>query len=52
MDHVKVRLFRVKQVKGTVNYKLKLLGDARVHLVFYISFLELANPSTLVQTTF
>lgn len=52
LDYVKVGLFLVDERKGKLNYKLKLLKDARVHLVFYISLLELVHPDTALQTTF
>ena len=42
----------VKRKKGELNYELDLLKDARIHLVFYISLLELAHPDTLLQITF
>ena len=43
LDYVKVGPFLVDEVRGKLNYKLKLLKDARIHLVFYISLLELAH---------
>ena len=43
LDHVKVRLFLVKQQKGLVNYKLDLLEDTNIYLVFYVSLLELVE---------
>jgi hypothetical protein len=52
LDHVKVRPFFIQAQKGLVNYLLDLLKDAKVHLVFYISLLELANPRTLIQQEF
>ena len=41
LDYVKVGLFLVDEVRGKLNYKLKLPRDARIYLVFYISLLEL-----------
>ena len=52
MDYVKVGLFLVKRKKGELNYELDLLKDAKIHLVFYISLLELVYPDTLLQTIF
>ena len=40
MDHKKLRLFEIIEVKGLVNYRLKLLKTIWIHLVFYISLLE------------
>jgi len=52
LDYVKVGPFLINRVKGPNNYRLELLKDARVHLVFYISILELADSEILLQTTF
>ena len=52
LDYIKVGPFFIKKVKGSQNFKLNLLKDARVHPVFYISLLELADPGTLIQQTF
>ena len=46
LDHVKVRLFFIKKEKKLVNYKLQLPKDAKIHLVFHVLLLELANPKT------
>ena len=48
LDHVKVGLFLIIKQRGLVNYKLKLPKGTKRHPVFYISLLELADPSTLV----
>ena len=45
LDHVKVGPFLIAEQKGAVSYRLKLLPDAKIHLVFYISLLELAHPN-------
>jgi len=52
LDHVKVESFFIKEVKESVNYELDLLKNARVFLVFHISLLESADPSTPIQETF
>ena len=46
LDYIKVGPFLVIRNKGPVNYKLQLLPDAKIHLVFYISILEPADPNT------
>ena len=51
LDHQKVGPFYIKQVKGPVNYELKLPPDTRIHPVFHISLLEPADSETPVQTT-
>jgi len=51
LDHKKLRPFRIKKILGPVNYKLTLLKTMNIHLVFYISLLELAPlgaPAALV----
>ena len=52
LDYVKVRLFLIKQQKGLVNYKLDLPKDTNIHLVFYISLLELVDNQTPLQEIF
>jgi len=52
LDHVKVESFFIKAIKESVNYELDLLKDARVFLVFHISLLKSADPSTPIQKTF
>jgi hypothetical protein len=43
LDYKKVRLFRIKRVKGLVNFKLDLPKGTRIYPVFYISLLEPAD---------
>ena len=58
LNHVKVRPFFINKIYYTndghqsINYKLQLLTDARIHLIFYISLLKLADPSIPLQDTF
>jgi len=52
LNHVKVELFFIKEVKESVNYELDLLKNARVFLVFHISLLKSADSSTSIQETF
>ncbi len=46
LDYIKVGPFLVIRNKGPVNYKLQLLPNAKIHLVFYILILELVDPNT------
>ena len=48
LDYVKVGLFFVKKQKKPVSYKIDLLKDLKIYLVFYISLLELVNQETLI----
>ena len=52
LDQVKVGPFLVEERKGPQNYRLRLPNDARIHPVFHISLLELANQDTPLQLTF
>ena len=52
LDHVKVGPFLIKKVRGSVNYELELLPDAKVHPVFHVSLLEPADSNTPLQETF
>jgi hypothetical protein len=49
LDYIKVGLFLIAEKRGAVNYKLDLPPDAgKIHLVFYISLLELADDLVLL----
>ncbi len=52
LDYIKVRPFLVDEQRGKASYKLHLPKDARVHPVFHISLLELADATIPLQTTF
>ncbi len=40
LDYKKIRLFKIKEKIGEVNYRLKLLEYIRINLVFYVVLLE------------
>jgi hypothetical protein len=46
LNFLKIRLFLIKEVKGLVNYKLRLLEGMRIYPVFHKSLLEPADPDT------
>ena len=46
LDYVKVGPFLIAEKRSNLNYRLELLKDAQIYLVFHISLLELANPNT------
>jgi hypothetical protein len=48
LDHKKLGLFKIKRVAGLVNYKLVLPKIMNIHLVFYISLLELVLLGVLL----
>ncbi len=43
LNYIKIGLFSIKKNKGLINYKLNLLTDAKVYLIFYIFLLELVD---------
>jgi transposase InsO family protein len=46
LDFLKLGPYKIKNVKGPVNYELELPANSRIHPVFHISLLEPANPET------
>ena len=48
LDHKKLGLFKIREVKGLVNYQLKLPRSIRIYNIFYISLLEKALYSVLL----
>ncbi len=46
----KVGPFLVKAAKGRVSYELQLPPDTRIHPVFHVSLLELADPTIPLET--
>ena len=46
MNHKKVKSFFIKAVKEEVSYKLHLLTDVKIYLMFYVLLLKSANSST------
>jgi hypothetical protein len=48
LDHKKLRLFKIAKIKSLVNYYLKLPKTIKIHPVFYVSLLELAQLGSLL----
>ena len=48
LDYVKVELFLISEVKGPINYKLELLKDIKIYLVFNIKYLKPIDSKTLL----
>jgi hypothetical protein len=46
LDHKKFGLFKIKRNIKNISYELYLLLTMRIHSIFHISLLELANPNT------
>jgi hypothetical protein len=51
LDYKKLELFKIDKKVKPVNYKLKLLNTMRIHLIFYISLLELV-PDRVLNTLY
>src|SRR5271167_871633 len=48
LDFKKLRLYKIKRVIRLVNFELLLLHNSRIHLIFYIALLELADNLILL----
>ena len=48
LDHTKIESFFIKVVKRSVNYELSLPKDTRIHSIFYINVLKLADLSIFI----
>jgi len=49
---LKSNYFLLKRKKKSINYKLDLLKNVKVFLIFYILLLKLANSIIFLQNTF
>ena len=52
LNHTKIELFFIKAVKRSVNYKLNLLKNIRIHSIFHINLFESADLNTFIQKDF
>jgi hypothetical protein len=50
LDFKKLGLFRISERIRTVNFRLELLENSKLYLVFYVVLLELARNNMLVVT--
>jgi hypothetical protein len=50
LDFKKLGPFKILEKISLVNYKLQLLKNSRLYLVFYVLLLELARGDTLIAT--
>ena len=48
LNYIKIGLFSIKKNKGLINYKLNLLANIKVYLIFYISRLKLIDFKILL----
>ena len=52
LNHIKIDLFFIKQQKESINYKLNLFSNIKIHSIFHVSLLKSANQNTFIQNTF
>jgi hypothetical protein len=52
LNYVKVELFFIKIIKKSMNYKLDLLKNVKVFLIFYILLLKSIDLNISIQKTF
>ena len=50
LDYTKLRPFKVKAVKGPLNYELELPPQMKIYSVFHVMYLEPANNKTPFET--
>ena len=51
-DYIKIESFFIEKVKKSVNYRLQLLSNIKIHSMFHVSFLKFADLTTSIQITF
>ena len=49
LNHKKFNPFKIKRNIKDINYKLHFLPTIKIHPIFHISLLELANPDTPIR---
>ena len=47
LNHKKIRLYKIKKIKGLINYELALLSNINIYFVFYIFLFELVLAGAL-----
>ena len=52
MNYIKIESFFIKKIKKTINYKLNLLKNVKVHLIFHVSLLKSIDFNIFIQKTF
>ncbi len=50
LNHMKLRSYKILEIKKLINYKLNLSAFMRIHLIFHICLLKSANVNTSIQT--
>lgn len=49
LDHIKLKSFKIKAIKKPLNYKLKLLPQMKIYLIFHIIYLKPADKDTSLK---
>jgi len=50
LNHIKLKFYKILEIKELINYKLNLSTSMRIHLIFHICLLKSADSNTLIQT--
>jgi len=48
LNYTKLESYKILKIKELINYKLNLLTFMKIHSIFYICFLKIANLNTLI----
>ncbi len=50
LNHTKLKFYKILKIKESINYKLNLSAFMKIHLIFDICLLKIADLNTLIQT--
>ena len=50
LNHMKLKSYKILEIKESINYKLDLSASMKIHLIFHICLLKSVNANTLIQT--
>ena len=51
-NHIKIESFFIEKIRKSINYKLQLSSNIKIHSMFHVSLLKLVDFNTLMQITF
>jgi len=50
LNYIKLKSFKILEIKRLINYKLNLSAFMQIHLIFHICLLKFVNLNTSIQT--